>query len=146
MLLVSEEMMYFAPRKQTKLFEMWSKKFTSCVCVCVYLVFPTLWRTNVPTSKPVHSDLMGTFSWSPWGNKLMNHEEWSVLKSEIAESFVWGVALGQWFSTRGPHAARHKSKCGPPCWMLQSMCWTQLKNNFQFHFIHFSFYITLKMY
>ncbi len=43
-------------------------------------------------------------------------------------------SLNQWFSTRGPHAARRDSKCGPPCWTLQSMCWTQLQNNFFLQF------------
>ncbi len=34
-----------------------------CVCVCVVLVFPTLWGSNVPTSIviPVNVDLVMTF-------------------------------------------------------------------------------------
>ncbi len=31
---------------------------------------------------------------SPWGNKLINHTEWSFWKSKTAESLVWGVGLG----------------------------------------------------
>ncbi len=55
-----------------------------CVCVCVVPVLPMLWEPNkhIPTSIviPVNFDLVGTFLWSPLGNKLINHTELSFLK------------------------------------------------------------------
>ncbi len=64
--------------------------------MCVYLVFIMLWGPMAPTKIviPVHFELVGTFVGPHEETSLYITQNEVYWKSEIAESFLWGVGLG----------------------------------------------------